>query len=95
MQAARQIRITLSEEMAELVRTKIASGEYADESEVVCDGLRSLQHRDGDVEAWLLNEVVPAYDSMRAHPTQAISSKEMRGILDKLAQDDEGIIEIH
>ena len=39
----------------ETVRAKLASGEYATESEVIRDGLRALLARDQAVEAWLRN----------------------------------------
>ncbi len=35
MRTTQQFSITLTHEMAELVRTKVASGEYASESEVI------------------------------------------------------------
>jgi len=39
------------------VRTKVASGEYAMESEVIRDGLRVLMARDRAVERWLRKQV--------------------------------------
>ena len=43
MRTTQQFSITLPHEMAEMVRTKVESGEYASESEVIRDGLRALQ----------------------------------------------------
>lgn len=40
--------------MADIVKTKVAAGEYATESEVVRDGLRVLVARDRVMENWLL-----------------------------------------
>jgi putative addiction module CopG family antidote len=51
------ISITLPHEMAAMVRAKVASGEYASESEVIRDGLRILQARDAIVEKWLQEEI--------------------------------------
>lgn len=39
--------------MADVVNAKVAADEYATESKVICDGLRSLLARDRAVEAWL------------------------------------------
>jgi putative addiction module CopG family antidote len=46
MRSTRQLSITLPNEIAELVRAKVATGVYATESEVIRDGLRSLLARD-------------------------------------------------
>lgn len=45
--------------MAQMVKSKVASGEYATESEVIRDGLRTLAAHDAAVEKWLTKEVVP------------------------------------
>jgi putative addiction module CopG family antidote len=52
--------------MAAMVKAKVASGEYASESEVIRDGLRTLQARDTAVESWLLTEVAKSYDEFAA-----------------------------
>jgi antitoxin ParD1/3/4 len=49
----RPMSITLTHDMAAMVRAKVASGEYATESEVIRDGLRTLQARDAVVQKWL------------------------------------------
>jgi antitoxin ParD1/3/4 len=58
--------------MAQMVKDKIASGEYATESEVIRDGLRTLAARDAAVEKWLREEVAPAYDAHKADPARAL-----------------------
>ncbi len=77
----KQLSITLPEEMADMVRAKVASGRYGTESDVVQDGLLALQQHDEAVEVWLRDEVVPAYDAMKADPTRAISVEEIRARL--------------
>jgi Arc/MetJ-type ribon-helix-helix transcriptional regulator len=42
----RQKSISLPKELIEVVRAKVVSGEYATDSEVTCDGLRSIAARD-------------------------------------------------
>jgi antitoxin ParD1/3/4 len=72
MRSTQQFSITLPNEMAEAVRAKVASGEYATESEVIRDGLRVLLARDRAVEDWLRNDVAAAYDALKADPSRAV-----------------------
>lgn len=59
MSARRSFNISLPADLADLIERKISAGEYATESEVVSDGLRTLLERDSNVETWLRDEVVP------------------------------------
>lgn len=43
MRSTQQFSITLPNEMADTVRAKVDAGEYATESEVIRDGLRTLR----------------------------------------------------
>jgi Arc/MetJ-type ribon-helix-helix transcriptional regulator len=65
-------------EMAEIVHAKVAAGEYATESEVVRDGLRSLMASDRAAEAWLREAVAPAYDALKADPSRGIPVASVR-----------------
>ena len=78
MRTTQQLSITLPHEMAEMVRAKVESGEYASESEVIRDGLRALQMHDRALEAWLREEVAPAYDATKAAPSRARSTDDVR-----------------
>ena len=53
MRTTQQLSITLPNDMADVVKTKVKTGEYASESEVIRDGLRALLARDRAVESWL------------------------------------------
>jgi putative addiction module CopG family antidote len=81
MRSTQQFSVTLPNEMAQMVKIKVSSGEYASESEVIRDGLRALQARDKAVEHWLRQEVVPAYDSMKADPSRGRSVAQVRASL--------------
>jgi antitoxin ParD1/3/4 len=72
MRSTRQLSITLPIKMAEMIREKVSSGAYASESEVIRDGLRSLQEREVAVERWLRNEVLPSLEAHEADPSRAI-----------------------
>ena len=73
MRSTQQFSITLPNEMADTVRAKVAAGEYATESEVIRDGLRTLLARDKAVEDWLRRDVAAAYDALKADPGRALS----------------------
>jgi putative addiction module CopG family antidote len=78
VRSTQQFSITLPNEMAEAVRAKVASGEYATESEVIRDGLRALMGRDQAVEAWLRKEVAAAYDALKKAPGRAVTAAKVR-----------------
>ena len=81
MRSTQQFSVTLPNEMAQMVKIKVSSGEYASESEVIRDGLRALQARDKAVENWLRQEVAPAYDAMKANPSRGRSVANVRASL--------------
>lgn len=84
MRSTQQFSITLPNEMAKLVREKVAAGEYATESEVIRDGLRSLFARDRALEQWLRTEVAAAYDEAKADPSSLVTSEDVRARLASL-----------
>ncbi len=81
MRTTQQMSITLPNDMADVVKTKVRSGEYASESEVIRDGLRALMARDRAVESWLNNQVGPAYDALKVDPSRAVSVDQVRARL--------------
>jgi putative addiction module CopG family antidote len=78
MRTTRQLSITLPNEMANTLRERVASGEYASESEVIRDGLRTLFARDNAVEAWLRDEAAAAYDALKTNPSRAVTPQQVR-----------------
>ena len=78
MRSTQQFSVTLPNEMAVRVRAKVASGEYASESEVIRDGLRALQARDRAVDDWLRNVALPSYDAYKADPKRGLSLDEVK-----------------
>jgi antitoxin ParD1/3/4 len=72
-----QLVVTLPPEMVELVRRKVASGEYADESDVIAESLELLEDREEGVERWLREEIVPVCIAMEADPASGMSSSEL------------------
>lgn len=83
MRSTRQFNITLPNETADAVTAKVGSGEYANESEVICEGLRGLFAQDRAVERWLRTEVAAAYDELKADPSKALTLDQVRANLAK------------
>lgn len=81
MRTTQQLSITLPNEMADAVKSKVATGEYATESEVIRDGLRALLARDRAVENWLREQVGPAYDAVKADPSRVTTITQVRARL--------------
>ncbi|HEY3890172.1 MAG TPA: type II toxin-antitoxin system ParD family antitoxin [Caulobacteraceae bacterium] len=81
MRSTQQFSVTLPNQMAAEVRAKVASGEYASESEVIREGLRALQERNRAVDHWLRNEVVPAFQALKADPSRGSSIDQARTAL--------------
>ena len=81
MRTTQQMSITLPNDMADIVKAKVRAGEYASKSEVIRDGLRALMARDRAVESWLHDQVGPAYDALKADPSQAVTAEEIRARL--------------
>jgi Arc/MetJ-type ribon-helix-helix transcriptional regulator len=81
MRTTPQLSITLPTEMAELVKRKVASGEYASECAVIRDGLWFLIARDPAMDGWLRDRVAPAFDALAADPARAVSVADLKARL--------------
>ena len=81
MKTTQQLSITLPNDMADVVRAKVQAGEYANESEVVRDGLHALFAQDHAVEICLHDQVGPAYDALKADPSRAVTPDQVRAHL--------------
>jgi antitoxin ParD1/3/4 len=84
MRSTQQFSVTLPNEMAATVRAKVASGEYASESEVIREGLRALNARERALNDWLTQQALPSYDAYRADPSKGIPLEEVRATVGKL-----------
>jgi putative addiction module CopG family antidote len=68
----RELTIQLSEDAAQFVRSKVASGEYASESEVLNESVAALRDKDDELGRWLFDVGVPIIERMKADPSSAI-----------------------
>ncbi len=57
MRITQQMSITLPNNMADVIKSKVRTSEYANESEVIRDGLWALMARDRTVESWQHNQL--------------------------------------
>jgi antitoxin ParD1/3/4 len=78
MRTTQQFSVTLPNEMAKLVKTKVSSGEYGTESEVIREGLRALQAQERALKNWLQTEVAAAYDEVKANPSGGVPIEDVR-----------------
>jgi antitoxin ParD1/3/4 len=72
-----QLVVSLPPEMVDLVQRKVASGEYADEGEVIADSLELLEDREQGLDRWLREEIVPVCSAVEAEPSSGMSSSEL------------------
>jgi antitoxin ParD1/3/4 len=77
MRSTTALSITLPHKMAEMVRKKVKSGEYASESEVIREGLRALNDRDVSYREWMRSEIERSAKEMREHPERVISLEDL------------------
>ncbi|MCF7977707.1 MAG: type II toxin-antitoxin system ParD family antitoxin [Chromatiaceae bacterium] len=81
MHTTQQLSISLPNDMVEEVKARVRAGEYASDSEVIREGLRTLLARDRAVDAWLRQQVGPAYDALKADPELAVTAEQVRARL--------------
>lgn len=78
MRTPQQFSVMLPNEMAALVRAKVASGEYASEGEVIREGGLALNAGERAIDDWLRRQALPSYDAYRADPSKGIPLDEVR-----------------
>lgn len=78
MRGTQQFSVTLPTEMVGMVKSMVATGAYATESEVFHDGLRAPMARDRALEHWLHEQVAPSLDALKADPSRAFRPEQVR-----------------
>ena len=87
MSASKTATISLPLETAEALRARVASGDYASESEVVREGLRALDAQEDRIEVWLRTEGVARDDAWRSAPDDVLTPGEVSDDLRRRAAD--------
>jgi antitoxin ParD1/3/4 len=72
MAHSHNLNITLSDDAVQFVRSKVSSGEYASESDVINESLEALKQEASEFEHWLKDVGGPRYDSFHANPASGI-----------------------
>lgn len=76
--ATQEFIITLPDDMADLVRSKVATGEYDSPSDVVQDGLEALREDEAALpsgpawDRWVSEELLPSLAQYEADPASGI-----------------------
>ena len=83
MDATRRLDIELPEELAEAVSARVASGRFANASEVIQEGLRLLDEIDDPPEEWVGDELAAGYDEWKANPEGGVQLEEVAARLDE------------
>ncbi len=87
MDATRRLDIELPEELAEAVSARVASGRFANASEVIQEGLRLLDEEESDpLKPWVRDELAGGYDEWKANPTDGVPLEEVAARLDEERQ---------
>jgi Arc/MetJ-type ribon-helix-helix transcriptional regulator len=81
MRSTQRLRITLPDDLADALRAKVASGEYATESDVIREALGLLFVRDRVVETWLRERVAESYGALKADPSRGVGVATAKGHL--------------
>ena len=68
-----------------MLRSKVAAGEYASESDVIGEGLLALRARENETDDWLRGRIAARYDRMESDPRAALSIVEIRQALSREA----------
>lgn len=77
------VTLVVPSEVAAAVKARVDSGEYANQGDVVRNGLRLLTEEDTllndpEVEQWLREVAVPIAEATLADPSRSISADQVR-----------------
>lgn len=90
MDEAAPFNIEVSGDLAGALRARVASGEYANENEVIREGLELLAERDRPIEQWLKTDVAAAYDDWKADPSGGLTIDDVRQKLAEAREQRQG-----
>jgi Arc/MetJ-type ribon-helix-helix transcriptional regulator len=72
-------RLCVADEAAiQFVRSKVSSGNYASEAEVVLEGLEKLRYEAEEQARWEREVLVPTHERLIANPDSAVSLEAVR-----------------
>ncbi len=68
--------LALPDDVAVALQARLGSGEYANEAEVIREGLRALDMREAGLETWLRDVAAARFDAYGAAPEQTLGKAE-------------------
>ncbi len=85
MPVTEQLTITLPSALARSIRAKVAAGEYASESDYVCESVvmsqahhaSELDTEWGPTDEWIVQHALPALDELESDPSTGISHEDL------------------
>jgi antitoxin ParD1/3/4 len=77
MTDTQELTITLPTELAQTVQSKVASGEFASESDLLRESLSKFFAPDPDLENWLKTVGVARYDAYDANPNDVFTGDQI------------------
>ena len=86
MSASQQITVTLPQDIADLIRSKVSAGEFASESELLQASLIDFllpPTKSSELEAWLKTEGVRRYQNSLANPQAMLTADEMYAAIEE------------
>ena len=73
-----EVTITLSDEAIAFVKAKLATGEYASESDVIEHELESARLEDEERRRWEREELIPVLDELERNPSATLTADQVR-----------------
>ena len=77
MAQTNQLTINLSDEALEFVKTRMSTGEYHSESEVIEHELEEARLDEEEQRRWEQEVLIPIHDRLMANPSSAIPVEEV------------------
>jgi len=77
------LQVKLSVKSVEYLKKKVASGEFASESDALDDMVAARRDEDAELEQWLKEVGVPIYERMKADPSSAIPIEQVEQHLEE------------
>ena len=83
MSQSEQLTVSIPGHLLQFVRAKIASDEFASESDVILHALESLRLDEEEIKRWELEVIVPRYQKFLANPVSSIPLEEVERHLEE------------
>lgn len=77
MTAARKIQVEVSEEIAEFLERKVATGGFTDEGAVVRHALEEASEADAEMDRWLRRDVLPVMERMEREGSSNLTADQV------------------